>query len=149
MAQPIVFESWKRDFREELRARLEQAPADHAEAILAGYEVLQQLHNSGILELMRGVLGGGDKIIEIAVEASKAPDSVRAIRSLISMMKLAGSIHPDQLHVALKGVAGDAPSLWEIGKRATTADARRGMATAVALLGVFGAALKEQAASSD
>jgi hypothetical protein len=64
MAQPIPFESPKRDFREELRVRLEQAPAGHAEAILASYEVLQGLHDTGTLELLRGVLGGSDKILE-------------------------------------------------------------------------------------
>jgi hypothetical protein len=47
MSQPISFKTRRRDFREELRVRLEQAPADHAEAILAGYEVLQGLHNRG------------------------------------------------------------------------------------------------------
>jgi hypothetical protein len=36
-----------------------------------------------------------------------------------------------------------APSLWEIGKRVRTDDARRGMATAVSLLSIFGTALNK------
>ena len=122
---------------------LEQAPADHAEAILAGYEVLQGLHDRGVLELLRGVLGGGDRILEIAVEAAKTPEAIHGIRNLIIMLKLAGSIDPDQLHAALDVGHKQAPSLWEIGKRARTDDARRGMETAVALLGIFGAALNK------
>jgi hypothetical protein len=150
MAQPIPFESPKRDFREQLRIRLEQAPDDHAEAILAGYEVLQGLHDKGVLELLRGVIGGGDRILEIAVEAAKTPEAIRGIRSLIILLKLAGSIDPDQLQAILKGGDGPAPSLWEIGKRARTADARRGLETAVTLLGIFGAALnREQTATRD
>ena len=50
MAQPIPLELPKRDPREELRSRLEHAPADHAAALLAGYEVLQGLHDRGVLE---------------------------------------------------------------------------------------------------
>ena len=149
MSQPISFKTRRRDFREELRVRLEQAPADHAEAILAGYEVLQGLHDRGVLELLRGVLGGGDRILEIAVEAAKTPEAIHGIRNLIIMLKLAGSIDPDQLHAALDVGHKQAPSLWEIGKRARTDDARRGMETAVALLGIFGAALnKEQRAKN-
>jgi hypothetical protein len=149
MSQPISFKTRRRDFREELRVRLEQAPADHAEAILAGYEVLQGLHDGGVLELLRGVLGGGDRILEIAVEAAKTPEAIHGIRNFIIMLKLAGSIDPDQLHAALDAGHKHAPSLWEIGKRARTDDARRGMETAVALLGIFGAALnKEQRAKN-
>ena len=149
MSQPISFKTRRRDFREELRVRLEHAPADHAEAILASYEVLQGLHDRGVLELLRGVLGGGDRILEIAVEAAKTPEAIHGIRNLIIMLKLAGSIDPDQLHAALDVGHKQAPSLWEIGKRARTDDARRGMETAVALLGIFGAALnKEQRAKN-
>jgi uncharacterized protein YjgD (DUF1641 family) len=144
MSQAIPFKARSRDFREELRVRLEDAPADHAEAILAGYEVLQELHDRGVLELLRGVLGGGDRILEIAVEAAKTPEAIRGIRNLIIMLKLAGSIDPDQLHAAMDVGHKQAPSLWEIGKRARTDDARRGIETAVALFGIFGAALNEE-----
>jgi uncharacterized protein YjgD (DUF1641 family) len=143
MSQPIPFKARSRNFREELRVRLEHAPADHAEAILASYEVLQGLHERGVLELLRGVLGGGDSVLEIAVEAAKTPAAIRGIRNLIIMLKLAGSIDPDQLHAVLDVGHKKAPSLWEIGKRARTDDARRGIQTAVALLGIFGAALNK------
>jgi hypothetical protein len=41
MARPIPLELPERDPREELLSRLEKAPAEHAAAILAGFEVLQ------------------------------------------------------------------------------------------------------------
>jgi hypothetical protein len=62
MARPIPLELPARNPREELRIRLEQAPIEHAEAVLAGFEVLQGLHDQGVLEVLRGVLGGSDKI---------------------------------------------------------------------------------------
>ncbi len=46
MAQPIPLEIPPRNPRAELRSRLELAPEEHAEAVLAAYEVLQELHSS-------------------------------------------------------------------------------------------------------
>ena len=51
MAQPIPLEVAPRNAREELRKRLERAPDEHAEAILAAYELLQEMHNQGLLEI--------------------------------------------------------------------------------------------------
>ena len=56
MAKPIPLQLPPRDPREELRSRLDRAPLEHAEALLAGYEVLQGLHDQGVLELLRGLL---------------------------------------------------------------------------------------------
>ena len=53
MARPIPLEVPPRDSRAELRSRLDQAPEEHAEAILAAYEVLQELHNRGALFTIR------------------------------------------------------------------------------------------------
>ncbi len=79
MARPIPLELPPRDPREELRKRLEQAPAEHAEALLDSYELLQQLHDHGVFELLRGALGASDKLIETAVDAAKSDESIRAI----------------------------------------------------------------------
>ena len=97
MARPIPLELPKRHPRHELHSRLEQAPGDHAEAVLASFEVLQGLHNQGVLELLRGMLGGGDKILEIVVQATKTPEAVRGIRNLLIMTKVLGSIEPELL----------------------------------------------------
>ena len=144
MAQPIAFDSPKRNFRNELRVRLEQAPDEHAEAILAGYEVLQGLHDNGILEVVRGVLGGGDKVLGMLVDASKSPEAIRGIRSFLILLKIAGAIDPNALNATLESGRLAAPSLWEIGKRAGRGDARRGMVAALGLLGLFGQTLKER-----
>src|SRR5258708_30674347 len=48
LAQPIPLEIPPRNVRAELQSRLEQAPAEHAEALLSTYEVLQELHNRGV-----------------------------------------------------------------------------------------------------
>jgi hypothetical protein len=45
MAEPIVLKLAPRDPREALYHRLEKAPLEHVEALLAAYEVLQGLHD--------------------------------------------------------------------------------------------------------
>ena len=101
MARPISLQLLPRDPREKLRTRLEQAPVAHAEALLDSYELLQQLHDHGVFELLRGALGASDKLIETAVDAAKSDESVRAIRNAIILGKILGSISPD----VLQGVA--------------------------------------------
>jgi hypothetical protein len=73
MAAPIRFESVRRDAREELLDRLEQAPGEHAEALLAIYDLLQGLHDRGVLDALNGALSSGDFIMETVVETAKYP----------------------------------------------------------------------------
>jgi uncharacterized protein YjgD (DUF1641 family) len=101
MARPIPLELPPRDPREELRKRLDEAPLEHAEALLDSYELLQQLHNHDVFALLRGALSASDKLIEAGVDAAKSDASVRAIRNAIILGKILGSIHPE----ALQGVA--------------------------------------------
>ena len=124
MAQPIALELPHRDPREELRARLENAPIEHAEAVLSGYELLQGLHDRGVLELLRAAVGSGDKLVETAVEAARTPEAIRGMRNVLILAKMMGSIEPE----LLKSFAGafpealneaslqdaEPPSLWSL-----------------------------------
>src|SRR3979409_789174 len=97
---------------------------EHAEAVIAGLDVLQGLHDQGVLELVRGMLGGGDKIFEIAVEASKTPEAIRGIRNLIIFPKIFRAPDPELLKKCAEAIpdvlAGAAkaqekePSFWEV-----------------------------------
>ena len=149
MARPIPLELPKRDPREELRSRLEQAPAEHAEALLAGLEVLQGLHDRGVLEVLRGVLDGGNKILEIVVEASQTPEAIRGIRSLIIMTKMVGSIDPellkkfteavpDALAGAVKAQEKEPPGFWEALRILRSKNMRRGLAVMNSALEALG-----------
>ncbi|MGA2349977.1 MAG: hypothetical protein ABSF70_06045 [Terracidiphilus sp.] len=101
MAQPILLEQPLRDARQELRKRLEEAPVEHAEALLDCYELLQELHDRGVFQLLHGALGASDKLVEAAVDAAKSDESVRAMRNAIILAKILSSINPD----LLQGVA--------------------------------------------
>jgi uncharacterized protein YjgD (DUF1641 family) len=95
MARPISLEIPARDPRKELQTRLENAPAEHAEALLDAYELLQELHDHRVLEVLRGALGASDKLAESASRAAESPQSVAALRNLIIIAKTLGSMNPD------------------------------------------------------
>ncbi len=97
MARPIALDLAPRDPRVELRRRLDEAPVEYAEALLDSYELLQQLHEHGVFDLLRGLLGASDKLVESAAGAAKAEDSVRAIRNAIILGKVLGQVNPDVL----------------------------------------------------
>ena len=95
MAQPIPLQVPPRDPRADVRARLERVPEEHGEAILVAYDVLQELHDRGVLEVMRGALAASDDILERVVENAKTPEAIRAIRNLVFWRQILGSIEPE------------------------------------------------------
>src|SRR5580704_13805796 len=97
MAEPISFQTPRRDPREELRSRVERAPADHAEAVLAAFDVLQGLHDSGALELLRGLLGSRDKVLGNVVDATNTPEMLRIVRNLLNLARALAAIEPEFL----------------------------------------------------
>lgn len=148
MAQPIRLEPPPHDRHAELASRLRAAPTEHAEAVLAAYEVLQELHDRGVLELMRGTLGASDAIVEIAVGAANTPESIRALRNLMLLMKALGAIEPALLADLTRAVpealaqakAEEAkpPGLVKLLGTFFKKDFRRGLAVMNDLLVAFG-----------
>ena len=137
MAHPIPLNLPARDPRAELHVRLQNAPLAHAEALLSAYEVLQGLHDRGVFEMLRGALGSSDKLIEIIIEATKTPESIRGIRNLIILGKIVGTIEPELVEgfarslpeaIALtKAHESSAPGCWGLFKEFTSKNSRRGL----------------------
>jgi uncharacterized protein YjgD (DUF1641 family) len=101
MAEPILLKLPPRDPREALYHRLENAPKEHAEALLAAVDLLQGLHDKGLLEIAKGAVGSGEKVLEIAVDASNSPEVIRGIRNFIILTKLFATLEPKLLeHLA-------------------------------------------------
>ena len=132
------------DSREDLIRRVEQAPIEHAEAVLAAYDLLQRLHEKGLLDLLNGVLSAGDTVVDRVVDVVSSKEMVTALRIGLMINNLLTQIDADALHAMIEEAGKETPSLLALGKQATSKDARRGLATAVGLLNVFGAALSKQ-----
>jgi uncharacterized protein YjgD (DUF1641 family) len=132
------------DSREDLIRRVEEAPVAHAEAVLAGYDLLQRLHEKGLLDLLIGLLSAGDTVVDRVVNVVSSKEMVTALRIGLIFSSVLSSIDADALHAVVAGAGKEAPSLLSLGKQATSKDARRGIAAAVGLLNVFGTALKQR-----
>jgi len=96
LAQPIVFHRPEKTTPPNLE-KLRNAPAEHADALLSGYELLQLLHDRGVLNLLRGLVGGGDALIGAIATAADTPESIRAMRNFLLLTKFFASIPPDVL----------------------------------------------------
>ena len=155
MAQPIPINVPVRDPRIELHARLQNAPAQHVEALLAGYEVLQGLHDSGTLDFMRGALSSRDKVLGVAVQTAESPQAVRAIRNLLLLSNMLGEIEPEVLKSFTQAVPlalntmvrkPERPGLWTLIKDFLwNPDFRHGLAAANTMLEVLGRSLSSGA----
>jgi uncharacterized protein YjgD (DUF1641 family) len=151
MASPIPLDLPHADPRVELQTRLQKAPVEHAEAMLAAYEVLQALHDRGVLDLARGALGSGDKVLDIAVAAAQSPASIRGIRNLMLLVNTLGAIEPELLKTFLQIVPQtlqmmvrhpEPPGLWRlIQDFLWNQDFRQGMATLNTFFEVLGQSL--------
>jgi len=129
--------------------RLADALDRHADAIVSALELLQLLHDRGVLELLRGLVGAGDRLTGILTAAAGAPESLRGMRNFILLTKFFASIPPEVLdslvRTASEGAerekANRAPGLLQLLRRAGSEDSRHAMAVTLDLLESVGKAL--------
>jgi uncharacterized protein YjgD (DUF1641 family) len=154
MAQPIALDVEPRDTGEEMRSRLEHAPEEYAQAILAAYELLQELHTQGVLDLARGALAARDDILERVVDNARTPEAIRVIRNLLFWRRILGSIEPEWFKGIFKAIPEglelataqrEKPvSLWSLLRRVVSKDSRRALAAMVDSLQSFGRHLQTE-----
>jgi uncharacterized protein YjgD (DUF1641 family) len=148
MARPIPLQLPRHDPREELKSRLDNAPVEHAEAVLAAYEIIQGLYDRGVLDLVRGALSTGDRLLEIVVDEAKSPAAIRAIRNLVLLAKVLGTVEPELLKdftMAIPKALAQAnaeearpPGFIKLVSTFSNPDFRRGLAGFNDLLAAFG-----------
>ncbi len=149
MAAPIALKLPPQDPREVLYRRLENAPKEHAEALLAACDILQGLHDRGLLELAKGALGSSEKVLQIAVDAVNTPEAIGAIRRGIILAKLANTVDPallEGLECAVpEGLAEAAKpkpmGVLSILKKLVSRDSRRVLVATVCILESLGKSL--------
>jgi uncharacterized protein YjgD (DUF1641 family) len=144
MAVAVDFREFRPvDARNDLIRRVEHAPIEHAEAVLSAYELLQQLHEKGMLDLLNGVLSAGETVVNHVVGVISSKEMVNMLRMGLMLSNLLSSIDPDKLSSVIAQATTQPPSFLALGKLATTKEARRAMAVAMGLLNVLGAALEK------
>jgi uncharacterized protein YjgD (DUF1641 family) len=144
MAQPISFTVHDHPTRKE--EHLRDVPAQHAEAILSTFEVLQLLHDRGILNLIRGLLAAGGQLVDIVTAGLNTPEAIRSIRNVLLLAKLLAGFPPEAIHNVLEAVTSatnpsagqNPPGILELFRRMRTENSRRGLAVALDVLEGFG-----------
>ena len=145
MAMPVEFREFTpKDSRGDLIRRLQDAPEEHAEALLASYELLQRLHDKGLIDVANGLLSASDTVVDRLVALISSKQAVTGLRLALMMSNLLENIDPDKIHDLLSGPTKKPESLIKIGKEALSEDARAGMSAAVGMLNILGEALRKQ-----
>jgi uncharacterized protein YjgD (DUF1641 family) len=158
MAEPIRFDVPPPDSRALLRERLERAPQQHADAILAAYDLLQALHDRGILDVTTTALAASDELLERVVAGVNTPGAIRALRNLVFWQGVLGRIEPKWFKGLVEAVPEglerataerDQPvRLWTLLRRALSRNSLRGLAAGVDFLESFGRHLHALEASA-
>src|SRR5580704_7255121 len=141
MAQPIPLTVAPRSEQDPIE-RLDAALRTHSDAIVSSLELLQLLHDRGVLDLLRGLVGAGDQLAGMATAALDSPDSVRAIRNFILLTKIFSSIPPDVLdslvRTAMEGADREksqrAPGMLQLMRRMSGENSRHAIAVTLDLL---------------
>jgi uncharacterized protein YjgD (DUF1641 family) len=153
MAKPIAFKPATVDFKLDLQRRLEKAPDEHAAALLAAYDVLEAAYDQGLLEILHGMIASRDTIITTLSHYAKQPEGIAGIRNLLTAAKILSELDPEVLDHISRAVAGATeehkreqtpPSLFQLAKRATSEDSRRGLSFMTLILSGLGKSLKDR-----
>jgi uncharacterized protein YjgD (DUF1641 family) len=151
MANPIAFKPITVDFKLDLQRRLEKAPNEHAAAMLQAWDVLEAAHEAGVLDLLHGMLESKDTIINTLSKYASQPEGVAGIRNLLTAAKILTEVDPELLERISKVMASaqeehkqerTPPSLFQIARRATSEDGRRGLSFMTLILSGLGRSLK-------
>lgn len=152
MANPLSFTPRPVDPHLELERRLANAPREHAEALLVVYDILQAAHENGTLDVVHGLIRARDKIAGRLAEQANTPEGKALLLNLLEVGKAAASLDPKILaHLAeathqsteQHSRENNPPSSWQLFRRATSEDGRRGLSFLTLLLTNLGRSLKK------
>ncbi len=111
MAEPIKNIQFKQVDEETQRKKdfleIEEALLANKDSIMEVIEVIGYLKQRGILDIAKGLLGQGDKVLDIAVNLANMPENKNAIKNLLLLIGTIGMINVTQLEpILLKINAG-------------------------------------------
>ena len=157
MANPLPFKVAV-DPKHELERQLASAPIEHAEALLVCYDILKTAHANGTLDLLNGLVGGRDIIAGKLAEYAKLPGGIAAIRNLLAAGKILMALDPETLEEVTKSLVNAVgehrseakpPSLWQLARRATSEDSRRGLSFMTLMLAALGRSLRDNSSAAE
>jgi len=146
MAVPVEFRTFTpEDSRMDLQRRIASAPREHAEAVLESFELLQRLHECGILAIANGMLSAGSTVVAKLTDVASSAPAVTTLRLGLTLGKIATAIDANQV----EQLAADpkTASWWRILQLALKRETRQALGLSLGLLVAFGAAIGKQQSS--
>ncbi|MCL6594100.1 MAG: DUF1641 domain-containing protein [Alicyclobacillus sp.] len=138
---------------EQQTARLAELRAEAAagsDALQAAIQLLQALHERGVLELLTALFARGDRVLHSLVELLSQAETVRAIQNTLALAEQVGRLDPQSwercltgLTAGLQAAAATPPperplGLFELLRQLKDPDVSAGLATGLAFLRAVG-----------
>ncbi|WP_174731683.1 DUF1641 domain-containing protein [Mesobacillus harenae] len=95
------FELSPEDKRKKDLEEVETALIENKESILELITVVNHMHDRGILSLLNGLFGQGDKVLNVLVKAADKPETTNTLKNLLLMVGTLGTINVKQLEPML------------------------------------------------
>lgn len=86
---------------------VEDALIHNKDAILESLQVIQHMHDRGVISLLNGLFGQGDKVLKILMGKADTPETANTLKNLLLMVGVLGTLDVKQLEpILLKLNAG-------------------------------------------
>jgi uncharacterized protein YjgD (DUF1641 family) len=149
MAKAVNFREFTpKNARHDLMRRLEAAPEEHVEAILASYELLQRMHDKGVIDLANGLLSASDTVVDKVADLANSTEVTSILRLTFMITNVIRELDINHIHGLLSGRGVKPASLFQLGRQAMSEDVRLGLTVGLGLLSAFGSAVRKEQGSS-
>ncbi|WP_077624887.1 DUF1641 domain-containing protein [Sediminibacillus massiliensis] len=105
MAEPIKqikrIELSEEEIREQELRELEDTLLNNKDAIMESMNIIHNMHEKGVLNLLSGLFGQGDKVLNTLVQSADKPEATNTIKNLLLLLGTAGLIDVKQLEPLL------------------------------------------------
>jgi uncharacterized protein YjgD (DUF1641 family) len=95
------FELTPEDQRKKDLEEVENALIKNKESILELLTAVGHMHDRGVISLLNGLFGQGDKVLNVLVKALDKPEATNTIKNLLLMVGTLGTINVQQLEPLL------------------------------------------------
>ncbi len=143
MAVAVEFREFTpKNARNDLVRRLEQAPEQHAEAILASYDLLQRMHEKGLIDLANGLLSASDTVVERVTDVISSEQAIKALRLALIFGNLINDVDPDRVAAFFSPQKDKRPTFGAVLRKAVGGYVQLVIVTCMDLFKFFGASLR-------
>ncbi|WP_232697322.1 DUF1641 domain-containing protein [Brevibacillus daliensis] len=146
----------EKEYKDLHLAQLKEEVAQHTDSLRKTMELIEELHESGLLEILQAMVKSKDKMTGIAVEQLLRPNVVTSINNVMALTGVLGNMEPQMTQKMVASVskglkkAGEGlekderVGIIDLMRALKDPDVNRSVAFGINLLKGMGEGLKEQ-----